>query len=80
MLEFSSALRLLAEDRAEAPTASLPSQLLLSQMGADGHQTPNMPTNQKLYYLWLSKQVFNLPPAKFISAMKRLVYLLINEL
>lgn len=45
---------------------------------ADGHKNLNVTTLQKLLYLRLSEQVFNFPPAKFISSIKRLVYLLIK--
>lgn len=73
MLEFSSAFRLLAGESCSS------SQHSLSQMGAEGRIKSNMTTQQKLFYSWLSEQVFNSLPTKFISSTKRLVYLLVKE-
>lgn len=77
-LEFSSALRLM-DVEIHSPNSLL---LLLSTYFHRWVQMDTKPqTGQywNFFFLWLSEQVFNFPPAKFITAIKRVVYLLVKQ-
>lgn len=75
ILKVSSVLWLLAIDSQSSLSASLSFQLLHSQMGAESRTRQH---NRNFSIYGLSKQVFELLPARFMASLKWVIYLLIK--